>query len=455
MPLQQAMYEADTIAAIATPAGVGGIGIIRVSGPLAPKVAEAVFQRAHSEQWESHRLYHGHIVSGAGVAIDEGLAVLMHAPRSYTGEDVLELHCHGSPAVLRLALEAVLQHGARPAQKGEFTKRAFLNGKLELTQAEAVIDVVQARTADSAAQATDQLFGRLARHLEELRQRLIRVKAHLEVQIDFVDEDVGLDSAVVGRDLTAVHRAVDALLHSYARGRIMREGLRVAIAGRPNAGKSSLLNALLGEDRAIVTATPGTTRDVIEEGADFLGVTVVLTDTAGIRAAPSGVERIGIERARHVVEGADLALLVIDQSINPEPPIIPLDDHVIPVLNKTDLPARWRDADVTALLGDARPLRVSATTLAGLDDLRRTVVGHAATKPTDGAPVLTRARQRDALIKARASLAAALKGAQNNDAPELIAVDVQASLDHIGSVTGAVTSEEVLDAVFAEFCLGK
>lgn len=448
------MYEADTIAAIATPAGVGGIGIIRVSGPLAPHIANAVFQRPRRTEWESHRLYHGRVVSGAGLVIDDGLAVLMRAPRSYTGEDVLELHCHGSVAVLRVALEAILQHGARPAQKGEFTKRAFLNGKLELTQVEAVADVVQARTAESAAQATDLLFGRLARHLEDLRQRLIRVKAHLEVQIDFADEDVVLDAAAIQQDLHAVLEAVAGLLDTYDRGRIMREGLRVAIAGRPNAGKSSLLNALLGEDRAIVTAIPGTTRDVIEEGADFHGVTVILNDTAGIRDTPNEVERIGVERAQNLAASAEVTLLVIDQSVTPEPPIVALGPHVVPVLNKIDLPSCWSPEEVATLLGPSA-VRVSATTRAGLDDLKQAVVSRARGVAQDSVPVLTRSRQRDALLKAQDALVAALEGVSHRVAPELIAVDVQASLDHIGSVTGAVTNEEVLDAIFAEFCLGK
>ncbi len=448
------MYEADTIAAVATAAGVGGIGIIRVSGPLAPRIADLVFRRARHRAWESHRLYHGQVVNAAGLVVDDAMAVLMRAPQSYTGEDVFELHCHGSPAVLRTALEAVLRHGARAAVKGEFTKRAFLNGKLELTQAEAVIDLVHARTAESAAQAAHQLYGRLARHLDDLRQRLIRVKAHLEVQIDFSDEDVGVDSAALREDLIVVHAAVDGLLQTYDRGRIAREGLRVAIAGRPNAGKSSLLNALLGEDRAIVTPIAGTTRDVIEESADFDGVSVILSDTAGIREAPSEIERMGVDRAHSVAQSADLTLLVIDQSVSPEPPILPIGPHVLPVLNKTDLPNRWSAADLQQLIGESF-VRVSATDLIGLTDLRRAVLQRATVAPTDGAPVLTRSRQRDALLKARDALSIALEGIEDCVAPDLIAVDVQASLDHIGSVTGAVTSEEVLDAVFAEFCLGK
>lgn len=448
------MYEADTIAAIATPAGVGGIGIIRVSGPLAARIADAVFRRPNATSWTSHRLHHGQVVGGSGLVIDDGLAVLMRAPRSYTGEDVLELHCHGSPAVLRAALEAVLQHGARPAQAGEFTKRAFLNGRIELTQVEAVADIVQARTTEGAAQATEQLFGRLGRHLDELRQRLIRVKAHLEVQLDFGDEDVGLDVGAAQRDLRTVLDAVTTLLQTYARGRLVRDGLRVAIAGRPNAGKSSLLNALLGEDRAIVTPIAGTTRDVIEECADFDGVSVVLHDTAGMRDAPDAVEREGVERAQRVAAAADLTLLVIDQSAAPEPPIISLGPQVLPILNKIDLPSRWHEHDVSHLLGSS-PLRVSATTLAGLDELRRAVVAQAGSVRSDGGPVLTRSRQRDALAKAHEALAAALAGVARETAPDLIAVDVQAALDHIGSVTGTVTSEDVLDAIFAEFCLGK
>src|SRR5262245_15388517 len=292
------MYEADTIAAIATPAGPGGIGVVRVSGSAAERLADASFRRRGGGAWQTHRLYHGRILGCDGSAIDDGLAVLMRAPHSYTGEDVLELHCHGRPLRRQRVLHAVLERGARPAHAGEFTKRAFLNGKLDLAQAEAVAELVRARTADGASVAADHLFGGLSAHLAGLREQLIRIKGRLEVSIDFSDSDVVIDDAGLGADLERAGEEVAALRRTYARGRLLRDGLRVAIIGRPNAGKSSLLNALLGSERAIVTALPGTTRDVLEDSADFAGVPVVLCDTAGLRETADEVERIGGDRAR-------------------------------------------------------------------------------------------------------------------------------------------------------------
>ncbi|OFV88589.1 MAG: tRNA uridine-5-carboxymethylaminomethyl(34) synthesis GTPase MnmE [Acidobacteria bacterium RBG_16_68_9] len=449
------MYAEDTIAAIATPLGPGGIGVIRVSGPAAEPIARRVFLRRSNAYWQSHRLYRGRIVNHEGALIDEGLAVLMRKPRSHTGEDVLEIHCHGSPAVLRLALEGVLRLGARPAEPGEFTKRAFLNGKLDLTQVEAVTDLVRARTPESAAQAADQLLGHLSQFLGALRARLVGVKARLEAQIDFSDEDIGSDDTVVWADLGDVRRDIETILGTYARGRLLRHGLRIAILGRPNAGKSSLLNALLSDERAIVTPIPGTTRDVIEESADFDGVPVVLSDTAGLRSVPDEVERFGIERAWHAARSADVVLFVADASLPPQP-IPPFEaERVVVALNKIDLPCAWPDREVQSLAARGPVARVSAKYLTGLDELRRLLVDTTAQPPRDSVPALTTTRQRDALAKALESVKRAADAATLRVAPELIAVDVQAALDHIGAVTGAVTSEDVLDAIFAEFCIGK
>jgi tRNA modification GTPase len=449
------MYEADTIAAVATPSGAGGIGIVRVSGPLAATIADRVFRRHQLGLWETHRLYRGSVMGPDAVPIDDGLAVLMRGPHSYTGEDVLELHCHGSPAILRLAVSAALRHGARPAQPGEFTRRAFFNGKLDLTQAEAVLDLVRAQTPEAVQQAADQLFGGLGRHLEGLRQSLIRAKAHLEVRIDFAGDEFNLDDSSLGDELSAAREQIDRLLLTYARGRVVREGVRVAIVGRPNAGKSSLLNALLGEDRAIVTPFAGTTRDVIEETADCFGVPVVMSDTAGMRESPDPIERIGVERARATALRCDLSLLVVDASTLPEPPIVPITCETVVAFNKIDLPCAWSRRALHELLPGCEPIRVSATQRIGLDELQRAIVGRVAGVARDGIPPLVSERHRDALSKARDSVGAALDSTAAGIPPEIIAVDVQAALDHIGSVTGAVTSEEVLDSIFAEFCIGK
>jgi tRNA modification GTPase len=451
------MYLEDTIVAVATPPGPGGIGIVRVSGRDAERIAASVFQATRpAPEWKSHRLYRGRLVLQDGRHLDDALAVLMRAPHTYTGEDVLELHCHGSPYVLRRAVDTIVNAGARPAAAGEFTKRAFLNGKLDLAQAEAVADLVAARTVAGAALAAQQLEGGLSRRLAAIREQVIRLKAHLEVQIDFSDEDVGLDPALPLREIGAARAAVDELVRSFDRGRLVRDGLRLAIVGRPNAGKSTLLNALLGEERAIVTATPGTTRDVIEESADFDGVPVVLSDTAGLREAPEEVERIGVDRALAAARTADLILLVLDSS---EPPAaVPSDldgARIVAVLNKSDLPCRWGQHEIDEL-GRRHPVvKVSAKERLGLDDLRAVAVTQCGVVPRDGEPVLTRERHLQAMSAARDSLDHAADGVQRGLAPDLVAVDVQNALDAIAAVTGAVTSEDVLDSVFREFCIGK
>jgi len=449
------MYELDTIAAIATPPGPGGIGIVRVSGPHAIALADAVFRRRRSGSWRSHQLYAGQLHDADGAALDAGLAVVMRAPHSYTGEDVLELHCHGSPVVLDQVLRTLLARGARPAHAGEFTKRAFLNGRLDLTQAEAVMTLVRARTADAAHTAASQLCGGLSAHVLGIREHLVRAKAHVEAQLDFGDEDVGLDPEALAADVAAARDAVDALLAN-TRGELLQNGLRVALSGRPNAGKSSLLNALVGADRAIVTPEPGTTRDVIEVNVDVGGVPVTLIDTAGLRDAGDAVERLGVARAEDAAARADLVLLVLDTArpFAEQAALVGRAD-AIAVLNKCDLPARWSAADEAAVAAAHPCVRVSATAPLGIDALRQALLARAGAEWADNVPPLTSARQRAALTHVAESLRAAHASLAAALPPELVAVDLQAALEHIGTVTGAVTSDDVLDAIFREFCIGK
>jgi tRNA modification GTPase len=459
------MYADDTIAAVATAPGAGGIGIIRVSGPLTATIAARVFApSAAPASWESHHLYHGHVIDAQRQVLDEGLAVLMRRPRSYTGEDVLELHCHGSPVLLRQVLSEVLRCGARLAEPGEFTRRAFLNDRLDLTQAEAVLDLVHARTAAGAALAARQLGGRLSEHLAELRTHLVGLKALLEVQIDFSDEDVDVSASQLLSTTDMCLATIQDLINTFERGTILRDGLRVAIIGKPNVGKSSLLNALLGEDRAIVTAVAGTTRDTIDETADFDGVPVVLSDTAGIRDTEraSTVERLGIERTATRIAQAQVLLKVLDAAAPLEAEDFAVLNTAagipqVVVLNKIDLPRAISEQDVPRPAAGAPIVSVSATKRQGLTGLRRAVLSQVFNGDDSAAdtPVLTSIRHCDALEKARHSLALARESLTDGRSADLVAVDVQDAIDHIGAITGLVTTEDVLDRIFSKFCIGK
>ncbi len=464
------MYADDTIAAIATPAGPGGVGIVRASGPHCVRIADTVFLRRGSpdghgrQDWVSHHLYYGDVVDAAGLALDSGLAVFMRGPRSYTGEDVLELHCHGSPVALRRVLARVLSCGARPAEKGEFTKRAFLNGRIDLAQAEAVIDMVRSRTDAGAALAARQLSGQLSEHLTDLRSRLIQLKALLEAEIDFSEEDFEIDSSQLSTTLADCTRAVTRMLDTYRHGKLIRDGLRVAIIGKPNVGKSSLLNALLGEERAIVTPVAGTTRDWIDETADFDGLPVVLSDTAGLRSPDRAdlVERLGMQRTTAKIADADIVLTVLDasQSVDSDDRSVLEVAQGMPqiiVLNKIDLEPALGVGSAGPLGNDHAVVRVSATQRIGLGDLRRAVVNEVTGRTTPGGdvPVLTNVRHHEALTKAVESLKLVGQSLSEGRPADLVAVDVQDAIDHIGAVTGSITTEEVLDRVFAEFCIGK
>jgi len=458
------MYAQDSIAAIATPPGQGGIGIIRISGPLAQRIATLLFVRSQvHDEWLSHHLYHGRIVDVDGRAIDEGLAVLMRAPRSFTGEDVLELHCHGSPVGLRRVLACVLAAGARHAEPGEFTKRAFLNGRIDLTQAEAVVDMVRACTPAGATLAAGQLSGQLSNYLTRVRERAIQLKALLEAEIDFSEEDFHVGVEEVLDTLAACATPIETLLDSYRHGKILRDGARVVIIGKPNVGKSSLLNALLGEERAIVTPIAGTTRDSIDEPVDFDGLPVVLSDTAGLRdvAAAETVERIGMQRTAERIAEAQLLLSVLDAST----PLDALDEMVLQehasaariiVLNKIDLPRVLLEVDVRRVSNGHPVVPVSAERHTGLAELRRVVLEQLGTTafPRE-TPVLTNLRHVDALRKAHTSLSCARESIVSRQPADLVAVDVQDAIDHISTVTGAITSDEILDRIFSEFCIGK
>ncbi|MGM0577245.1 MAG: tRNA uridine-5-carboxymethylaminomethyl(34) synthesis GTPase MnmE [Myxococcota bacterium] len=439
------MDAEDTIAAIATAAG-GGVGVIRVAGPEAVPLARRHF-RSLPDEPEPRRMYHGWWHDGAGRDLDEGLLVVMPGPRSYTGDDVVEVHLHGGALNLRRCLEVLWPSGARPAEPGEFTRRAFLNGRLDLTRAEAVADLITARTDRALAQARSHLGGRLYRVAEDMRERLLALRARLEVNIDFVEEDVPpIDASDLEAEARAIASEARGLADTWRRGRLWREGARVALTGAPNAGKSSLFNALCERDRAIVTEVAGTTRDTLDETVDLLGVPVVLVDTAGLRDTTDVVEAAGIDRTRREAGTADLVLHLVEVGRpdgDPEAGRVP----VLRVASKADRP-EFRPVDGA--------LTVSAVTGEGLDTLREAVVDRlgGATAPGDGLTI-GRERHRVSLVRTAEALEQAAEELAADAPPELIAVDVQEATDALGELVGLSTIEDVLDRLFGEFCIGK
>lgn len=454
-----------TIAAISTPPGAGGIGIVRISGTLAPAILKAIF-RPHQPncKFSSHRLYYGHVIDPAsGKILDEVLAVLMTAPNTYTREDVVELHCHGSHLVLRGVLETVLAQGAVLAAPGEFTKRAFLNGRIDLTRAEAVIDILSARTRKGVDLAQEQLAGALYRRIDPIRAQLVRMRAQLEVAIDFPDDEVEIaDHRLLGEQLRReVVEPLARLLGNAERGRLYRQGVAIVIAGLPNVGKSSLLNTLLQEERALVTAVPGTTRDSIEEIIDLYGIPVRIIDTAGIRETAGEVEALGIQRAKELINSADLVVFLVDgaggigegdmllyQQLRHKP--------LLAVVNKIDL-CGGRLPDLSAFSGVENWLAISAKRQEGIEELKQTLfarlTGNREQWEEEGcAPNLRHKLALQHALAACDRLAASLEAGLSND---LLAVDLQECLDCLAAIVGETTTEDILDVVFAEFCLGK
>ena len=463
------MYEHDTIAAIATPPGQGGVAIIRVSGPQAETVARKVFLLDQpAERLLSHRFYFGHIVDpSTSRPLDQGLLVLMRAPHSYTGEDVAEIHCHGGTLLSRRILAVVLEQGARLASPGEFTKRAFLNGRIDLSQAEAVLDLIQAKSDQGLSLAWEQLSGRLSNACAALRERLIGLTAYAEAFIDFPEEDLPERvQAELELDIDTLITDGAALGATFSQGKVYREGIRTAIIGKPNVGKSSLLNLLAGTERAIVTAVPGTTRDVLEESIVIGGVPLVVWDTAGLRHTTDEVERVGVERARSGLREAELVLAVFDSSH-------PLDDEdeavcveiadkkVIPVLNKIDLPVAVNPLDLETRLHAGPAVSLSAKCCTGLENLVERIqqialgTDSAHGQEQTGGVVVSRVRHRDALVKTEQSLRQASASLKDGMPLDLVAVDLRAALDHLGEITGHVSTEDILDKIFREFCIGK
>jgi tRNA modification GTPase len=441
------------IAALATAPGVGAIAVIRISGEGAGEIAARVFQpsRTVATPWPARRALHGFLLRPDGSRLDEVLLTRFAAPHSYTGEEVIEISCHGGMLVTTAAVELLLEAGARAAEPGEFTQRAFLHGKLDLTQAEAVMDVITAKTPLALQAAQDQLAGDLGRAMQELREALLAVVAHVEAWIDFPEEDIDTGTREDFRaKLRALADSMHALLSRAHEGRILREGVRVALCGRPNAGKSSLLNRLLGCERAIVSSQPGTTRDTIEEYASIRGVPFRFIDTAGLRSTEDEVEQAGVRRAREAMDSADLLVEVVDATAAPDESLSEAGPARVIVANKMDLLPQ-----LPAHLEDALP--VSCLTGAGLEELRLALVRRVGFGYGDGASSL-------AVINARhqACLQRALEATRRAETAlaealdlELVAVDLRAALQEMGEILGQVDVEEILGKIFSTFCIGK
>jgi len=442
------VYE-DTIAAIATAVGEAGIGVVRLSGPEALPIAQGLFRPSSTTcAFDSHRLYHGHVVVG-GQTVDEVLLAYMRGPHSYTGEDVVEIHGHGGPVPLERILHLAIGRGARLANPGEFTLRAFLNGRLDLAQAEAVADVIQSRSEASLRLAVNQLAGRLSRAVDEARRKILGVMAQLEANIDFSEDDVPPPAgAGLLNELSPALEDLCRLLEAADEGIRYRRGARVAIVGRPNAGKSSLLNALLRTNRAIVTPIAGTTRDTIEESISLAGLPVVLIDTAGITDTSDPVEAIGVERSRRALDEADLVLFVYDASVGwtPEDSALLPSKPLLMVANKLDL-----------LGADAHPdgLPVSALTGEGLPELEAALRAQLAPHTAVDDILVNNLRHKALLEQAAQHVRDAINSIREQRPADFVSIDLRAALVALGAITGAEVSESLLDEIFSRFCIGK
>jgi tRNA modification GTPase len=460
------MYIQDTIVAPATPRGRGAVAIVRLSGPRAIEIARKLWHPRHAPaQIIPRRLYLGDIRDPTtGRVLDRAMCVVMPGPKSMTGEDVAELHCHGGVYLVRKIAALAATEGARVAQPGEFSRRAFLNGRIDLTEAEAIADLIDARDATAAAQSITHLAGALKARVNTLRRQLIGIRAHLEAEIDFSEEEIDLPSReAMAADVSTLTESVSLLHQSYVRGRMIREGARAAILGKPNVGKSSILNLLLGVERAIVSAIPGTTRDFIEEPVDLGVYSLLLIDTAGIRDSNEEVEQIGIARTSTTVEEADLLIPVFDSSRPLEAEDFAVIERAhrrkgVALLNKRDLPQRTRAEDLRRQGLTLSVLDFCAVSGGGLNECRDALargIEELAGEPTGSQLVISRERHRDALACALKALKQAQDALVGRMPPEIVAVDIALAADSLGSITGDVSSEDVLDAIFREFCIGK
>jgi len=460
-------HSEDTIAAISTPMGRGGLGVIRLSGPLALAVTDSLFfspDKQPLSTMTTHTLRYGWIKDGDGNTVDEVIVSLMRSPRSYTGEDVVEISAHGGPVVLKRILALCLARGARPARPGEFTFRAFLSGRIDLARAEAVADLIASRTEQAAQAAAEQLKGVLSKRVLAWRSLLIDLVAALEVALDYGEEDiVFLTPDEIAERLTLLRYEMAKILETAARGKLLREGAKTAIIGKPNAGKSSLLNALLEKDRAIVTDIPGTTRDIIEETLDCQGIPVVIIDTAGLRQHTlDPVEKLGQEKTVACIRSSDVVLWLLDAG----EPISETDRYIgdllhsmdacrktIVVLNKIDR-GEHAGPELEKVASSLPQVRVSALKRQGLQELEQAILSLLDSSPKEE-PLVTNVRHQDALVRSGKAIDEALQAVERKEPEEFIALHLREALSALGEITGETATEEILATIFSKFCVGK
>lgn len=463
--MEAKLYFEDTIAAIATPPGRGAIGVIKISGDKALSILQRIFKPAKKEikTFQSHKFYYGFILDPeTGEKIDEVLVVYMQRPFSYTREDVVEIHAHSGYFNLRSILELVLKSGARPAEPGEFTLRAFLNGRIDLSQAEAIEEIISAKSKEALTLALKSLSGKLSEQIKNLKEELLFSLAQVESAIDFPEEDIEiLNPPDLIKHLEYIVEKINTLIKNYQEGKIYREGIRLVICGKPNVGKSSLMNALLKEERAIVTPIPGTTRDFLEEEAHLKGLPVKLIDTAGLRETDDPIEKIGVERALQKLKEADLVLFLVDVSEKPDRESLTLYEKIKPysplvVLNKIDLSPNYLD-DWQRIFEKENSITISAKEERNLDLLTQKIVDKIISeKGILTAEVVPNLRQKTALEKAKNHLSSAIKELRkNNPLPEIVALEIRGAISSLGEIIGEVTTEDILSEIFSRFCIGK